>query len=557
MSISDWRSRSRRHYIVCGGDSTAARVVEELRLLHESVTAIVPSLEHGDAKHAEEIKELGARVIVADSVNEEVLRTARIDRAAGLALVATDDIANVHAALTAEELNPELRLVVHIVDRRLAEHLETLIAGCTTLSAAAMAAPAFVAAALDESDVRWVGVGGRDVVIGPAELVADPPLCTLARAVDGATDLLPDGDSRPDDIVLGTSVRQAPRRKMPPIVDDLLTDLGLLFDRRMRLVAVAMGVFVLLGTLVVWGWTHGDVSWLDSLYIALGTVTGTGISDAFTEGAPDWARVVAVTVQLLGVVMVSLVTAAIVDAFVGASLARSLGGVRGRPRGHVVVSGLGTVGTRVATTLHERGFNVVAIERNPDRPGVSTARRLRIPVLLGDTSNEEVLYQARIHRARAVIAVTNDDVANLRTGLWTRERNSEARVVLRLFDHDLANRVSSRLGLGITRSVSVMAAPAFVSELTGRRADATVPIGRRVLLVTEVPVEAGSTATEHTLGDLGAPGAARILAHRTATTRWDWEPSPTTPLRAGDRVALVGTLSGLADALLATRAPRG
>ena len=469
-------TRTDGHFVVCGSDSTAVRLTEELRALDEAVTVVVAD---ADADHALEMAELGATVVVAPSPHEPALREAGVETAQAIAFVAPDDLANVHAALTAEDLNPRIRLVVHIVNPRLGAFVERLVTHCTVLSAAAMAAPEFVAAALDESEVRWLAVGGRDVVVGPADLLADPPLTALARIrTGGPTELLPEESG---DLVMASGIRRKPRR-VHPRLEDLLTDVGRVFDRRLRIVGLALLTFIGLGSLVVWLWPYHEengIGWLDALYIAVSTVTLTGFDDPRLTAAEPWVRLVGVGVQLLGLLLVSLLTAAIVDAFVGASLARSLGVLRGRPRGHVVVCGLGTVGTKVAEQLHHRGFNVVAVERDPDKPGVRTAQSLRIPVLLGDVSSDAVLYEARLHRCRALVAVTNDDVANLQAGVYARERNDDARIVLRLFDHDLAGRVQERLGLGTTRSVSMLAAPAFASEMLQRRIDASVPAGRR------------------------------------------------------------------------------
>ena len=538
------------HFVICGSDSTAVRVTEELRALDEAVTAVV---EDANDDHAREMAELGATLVVAPRPHEAALRDAGVATARALALVAPDDLGNVHAALTAEELNPGIRLVVHVVNLRLGEYVERLLTHCTVLSAAAMVAPEFVSAALEEADVQWLTVGGRHVVVGPEELLATPPLAALARTrTTGRTELLPQGAG---DLVLADGVRKKPRR-VHPRLDDFLTDLRRVFDARLRLVAGFLATVIALATVVVKVWPHrpGEaIDWLNAFYLAVSTVTLTGFDDQRTIEAPAWIRLLAVGVQLLGLVMVSLVTAAIVDAFVGTSLARSLGSVRGRPRGHVVVCGLGTVGTKVAELLHARGFNVIAIERDPDKPGIRTARALRIPVLLGDVSHDAVLYDARLHRCRAVLAVTNDDVANLQAGLFARERNADARVVIRLFDHDLAGRIQERLGLGTTRSVSILAAPAFATELLHRRVDATVPAGRRVLLVTEVPIADASPVDGGLLGNLVDPGMVRVLAHRPFGGAWNWEPSLTSRLTAGDRVALVASRSGLARVLLATR----
>jgi Trk K+ transport system NAD-binding subunit len=546
-------TRTSGHYVVCGSDSNAARITAELRAVDEDVTVIVPDV---TSDHAQEMAAMGATLVVAPRPHEAALREAGVETAQAIALVSPDDLGNVHAALTAEELNKSIRLVVHIVNPRLAEFVENLVS-CDAMSAADMAAPELVAAALEESEIQSMTVGGRMVVAGPADLLAEPPLTGLARTSNGRTELLPNEDA---DLVLATGIRRKPAR-VHPRLDDFLTDLRRVFDARLRLVALFLVVVIAVGSLLVHFWPrkpNEEIDWPDAIYIAVSTVTLTGFDDPRTSGATAWVKLLAVGVQLFGLVMVSLVTAAIVDAFVGASLARSLGVLRGRPRGHVVVCGLGTVGTRVAELLHDRGFNVVAVEIDPEKPGVRTARALRIPVLIGDVSQDAVLHEARLNRCRALLAVTNDDVANLQAGLYARARNADARIVLRLFDHEFAGRVQERRGMGfITRSVSSLAAPAFADALLDRRIDAVVPAGRRVVVVTEVTIRDGAAGVGTLLGDLVEPQMVRFLAHRTPNGGWNWDPALTTPLRAGDRVAVVTSRAGLARVLLAARPARG
>lgn len=91
-----------------------------------------------------------------------------------------------------------------------------------------------------------------------------------------------------------------------------------------------------------------------------------------------------------------------------------------------------------------------------------------------------------------MLAVTDDESVNLEIGLVAKNANPQVRVVARLFDHELANRVEHRLQLGATRSVSMLAAPAFGAAALGRRREVIYPVGRRVLLFTEIKVNAGS-----------------------------------------------------------------
>ena len=75
---------------------------------------------------------------------------------------------------------------------------------------------------------------------------------------------------------------------------------------------------------------------------------------------------------------------------------------------HVVVVGLGGRGLRTARAVAEDGRDVLAIELDPDEPHVREARRLGIPVLIGDGADAARLRSARIDRARRMIVLVGD-----------------------------------------------------------------------------------------------------------------------------------------------------
>ncbi|MFC0625024.1 NAD-binding protein [Kribbella deserti] len=556
-----------RSVVVCGSDRTTLRVVSELVDSGERVTAIV----NPDSRHFERIGELADQEIGVRVLSENVLVRAGIGATDGgrsaaraLVLLDTNDVRNVHAALTARDLDPKLRIIVQMVNPRIGEQLHALLGDCVVISGPSLAAPAFVADALEEDELIWTDLGGRRLVAGPAERIKAPHLTVLADTTSSARpDLLPDSSDDPTaDVVLGTSTRRQSITKdvrraglMIAIRDDV-------FDRRVRWIMAVMAAVALGGTMAIAMNTGPDVTWLHALYLALGAVTSAGIEDDLFVHADPWVKVVAVGVQLIGIVLVALLTAVVVDSLIGARLSRVIGGVRGKPRNHVVVSGLGTVGARVLELLTERGVAVVGIEKDENAPGVQTAHRLRIPVIIGDGSTEETLRSAGASRCMALLAITDGDITNLETAMVVRGLNPDAKITMRMFDHDLAQRVERRLNIGTSRSVSMLVAPAVAAAVSNRLAQATVPAGRRVLLLTEVVVEPNSVAVGRRLGELQERGQSRIMAIRKPPVGrreadWDWEPRSYAPVEPGLRIAVAATRSGLARLLLATRAPRG
>jgi len=87
----------------------------------------------------------------------------------GLAILHQDDLGNFHAALRAQELNPQLRLVIAIFNAGLGERIRTFFTDCAVLSESQMAAPSLVAAALGEPAPSHVRMASRTMYVARRE----------------------------------------------------------------------------------------------------------------------------------------------------------------------------------------------------------------------------------------------------------------------------------------------------------------------------------------------------------------------------------------------------
>jgi len=120
-------------------------------------------------------------------------------------------------------------------------------------------------------------------------------------------------------------------------------------------------------------------------------------------------------------------------------------------RNHVVVCGLGKVGYRVTLQLLEMGQDVVGIEDDAGATFIEPLRNEGVPVLVGDARTREMQEKARLPEASAVVACTADDLTNLEIALEARDLKPGLKVVMRMFDGQLAKRV--RRGFGIRTAV--------------------------------------------------------------------------------------------------------
>lgn len=572
MSSDPWRHRARRalalrlpdglrrngdggpHYVVCGADPLAYRLVNELLLAAPDarVTVLVPP---GRRTAAADIRAIrGIRVLRVERLDAGAFRAAGLESAEALALTNQDDVGNLHAALCAQEVNPRVRLVIRMFNTRLGSGVRRLFADCAVLSDASMAAPAFVAAALGEVTPAHFRLSGRTLMVARrADVLPRDVVCGLAVSGElNRPDVLPaeqeradlvlaEATGRPTGTVIAARrlVRQRLRRQ-PVVV--LLRAARAVVNRK-----IGVALLITLVTVVAAGTvlTRADGLGLwDSVYVTLLTVI-TGAEPDDKRGMLEQIAQVALTVG--GLALIPLITAVVVEAVVNARLAVAEGRLRIPREGHVIVVGLGNVGTRVIRQLHDLGVEMVAVDKDSDARGASVAREHGIPMIVGDAARAETLRLASVQTCQALVIVSTDDVTNLQAALTGRDTQPDLRVVLRLFDGDFADRVQRVFNIGVSRSVSYLAAPAFAAQMMEREVVATIPVERHVLLVAEVPVAPGSALDGAPVSAASQAGGVRVIGlAQLGQPRPFWSPPDLLVINARDRLIVVARRSGLA-----------
>ncbi|SCG77460.1 Trk K+ transport system, NAD-binding component [Micromonospora echinaurantiaca] len=558
----NWRLRStgdaRPHYVICGRDALAYYVAKalletELPAGGARVTVVVPERYRVDGPDVAGLR--GVRVVRSDRLDVPTFQAAGLAGASGLALLHQDDVGNLHAALCAQAVDDEVRQVLRMFNNTLADGVRTLLkARVEVLSDAEMAAPAFVAAALGEVDpthfqhrdrtlrvARRADVREQDVVCGLADL-SDPQRVRLLPADQTTADLvLAEATGQPPGTEVAARRLVRARRRRRPVAVTVRAIRGFATRKIGIAVMLVLGLIAVLGALIS---RAEDVSQLEAIYLTL--VTTLSGADPDTTKPPD-AQVMQVVLNLAGLALIPLITAVVVDGIVNARLALHTGRLQSEHSEHVVVVGLGNVGTRVMAQLREYDVEVVAIDKNPEPRGATLARQLEVPLIVGDAALPETLEAAAIRDCQALVVVSTDDVANLEAALAARDVREDLRVVLRLFDGDFAERVEEAFGIGVSRSVSYLAAPAFTGALTERAVIVTIPVGRHALPVAEVPVAAGSELDGRPLSAASRDGQVRLIARTPAGGgRTSWRDlDPRQVIFAGDRLTVVARRAGL------------
>jgi Trk K+ transport system NAD-binding subunit len=293
---------------------------------------------------------------------------------------------------------------------------------------------------------------------------------------------------------------------------------------------------------------------LTALYLTMLDAAGAALTG---PGVKPIEKVAQFLLTFDGLAFLPLVTALIVSARLpGATVASQspLGG-------HVIVAGLGNVGTRIIEQLHDLGVDVVGVDKSADAEGIPVATRLGIRVVIGETQREETLRAAGIGNSQALVSVTDSDVANLETALNARALAAGPRIVVRLYDDDLAARVQRTIGNTVSRSTSYLAAPAFAAAVLDHQVLRTIAVGRHVLLLAEVTADEGSGLAGRIMAEVHKPGLLRVIALRRAdaaigdSSDVDWSPPSGYVIQPGDGIVVLATRAGLSGLLRRDSSP--
>ena len=182
---------------------------------------------------------------------------------------------------------------------------------------------------------------------------------------------------------------------------------------------------------------------------------------------------------------------------------------------HIIVCGVGKLGYRVILQLLKFGQTVVAIEQDEKKPFISLVRQLDVPVIFGDARQRDVQHKAGLEHASAIVCCTQDDLTNLDIALDARELNTDIKVVLRMFDVDLAAKIERGFGIHTAFSASGLAAPAFAAAATRAHIEYSFYVGDTLLHVSQVVVEANSPLAGLTMEEAEQRYDMTVIMHHT------------------------------------------
>jgi Trk K+ transport system NAD-binding subunit len=558
------------HVIVCGLAGVGLRTVEQLH--HAGVRVVVVD-DHADPRLTRVVQAWAVPLLTASPHHAETLTQAGVAGALAVVCALADDLQTLETALLARELRDDVRVVVQMRNPAVGRALAA--ASVAVLDVAGLSAPSVVEACR-RSGAHPLELGGERFVVarvvapragslrelyGALAPIAVTPGDLSVIVCPGRDQLVAAGDAvtllgTPDQLrAAGVAWSSAPpvaaarrslARRLHHVAGSVASIAG---DRRLAFVLAGLIALVALATTVLRiGYREPNgtrMTVLDAIYFTVETIGTVGYGDFSFRQQPSWLRVFAVCLMIVGAMLATTFFALLTNVLVSRRIAESLGRRRVTGRsGHVLVVGLGSVGSRVVQQLTAAGSDVVVVDSDESNRYLAQVRAADVPVVIADATLPQTLQEVNLAEASAVAVLTSDDLVNLETGLAVADqlgwRRAHVPVVLRLFDRNLARTVERNFGIGTVRSTAALAAPWFVGAALGLDVLGTFYVDDTPMLVARLTVAAGGGLDNLAMGDLSARTRVVAISRAAEGGRLEHPPRRGTRFRAGDQAYLVG-----------------
>ncbi len=265
--------------------------------------------------------------------------------------------------------------------------------------------------------------------------------------------------------------------------------------RNVKVLAAALLFVIALGTAgfhYIEGWP-----WFDGFYMVITTLTTIGYEEV--HPLSHAGRIFNVFIILAGVSLLFLVIGSLTQALLEFELQSFFGRRRmereiGRLTDHYILCGAGRVGRSVARELARRPAPFVIIENNEAKAQKFAGESWLMQI--GDATQEQVLREARIEKARGLVAATTTDATNLYIVLTARSLNPNLRILARASE-DASEKHLLKAGADAVVSPYVFAgqriAQSFLRPHVVSFLDAATTHLGMDLEIEEVAIHAGST----------------------------------------------------------------
>ena len=314
---------------------------------------------------------------------------------------------------------------------------------------------------------------------------------------------------------------------------------------RHLLIAIIVSIILIFagmtGYRLIEGW-----SFLDALYMTVITITTVGYGEIHQLSKAGRIFTVVLIISSFGVM--GYIVASIGQTIIAGQIRQVLGRRKlekkvKRLKNHYILCGYGRIGSFIARQFALEDVPFVVIEKDTDR--IKLAEEDGFPYVGGDASDDDVLINAGVEKAKCLVAATGSDADNLYITLSTRSLNPTIYILSRSGDEGVerkmisagANRVVSPYLMGAARMVNAVLRPAIVEFV-----DLVVDRKHLELQLEEVTVKNNARFEGKPLRESGIRRELGliVIAIKKASGDMLFNPSSETLIEKGDVLIVLG-----------------
>ncbi len=316
------------------------------------------------------------------------------------------------------------------------------------------------------------------------------------------------------------------------------------------------GLIIILIMLVIFGGTAGyqiieGWTFIEALYMTIITISTVGFKEV--GQLSNGGRIFTIFLILGGIVVItsgiSLIFSSIIEGTFGEIIRRQrMEKKLAKIRNHFIICGFGAVGEDVVNEFIRENKPFVLIEKDKNVLNKLLKEFPGTILVIGDATDDEILKNAQIEKAKGVLAVLGKTADNLYICLSARSLNAKLRIIARVIESESidklkkagADYVFSPEKIGGIRLAAAALKPAVTSFL-----DAIIRGEYLDLVLNEVEVQEHSSIVRKTLqeSEISKNIGIIISAIKSANTdKLIFNPSSKTIINPGDILIVFGSL---------------
>ncbi|MBD2258154.1 potassium channel protein [Pseudanabaena sp. FACHB-2040] len=322
----------------------------------------------------------------------------------------------------------------------------------------------------------------------------------------------------------------------------------------LRRITTGVVTFLLTVLTAVTGYVLAGWDLIDAVYMVVITVFGVGYGEVRALTTPE-LKAFTMLVIVAGFFSLTYIVSGVVQLITEGEIHRALNIQRmtqeiAHLEKHVIICGYGRIGQMVARRLADERQPFVVIDNNSER--LEQAREQGYLVYQGNATDEQVLCDVQISRARSLATVLPDDAANVFITLTARELSPTLMILargempsterkLRLAGANHVVLPATISALRIAHMIIHPAAVDFLSQTDGHHS-LNEMLAELDIQLSELIVQPDSSLIGGTVGDIEVRGKGTFItvALRRANGEVLIHPSRDSYLAQGDTIILMG-----------------